>query len=1291
MAPPLTDAQRLLLDGASDEAVVMLDREGRVASWNVGAERIQGYQAAEIVGEHLSRFYPPGDVDAGEPERALAIATEAGRVVDEGWRLRKDGPPFWANVVITALRDASGRLEGFAKVTRDLTQRRAAAAELRRSEERFHYLVDAVTDYAIFMLDPAGHVETWNAGAKATKRYEAAEIIGRHFSVFYTPEDRAARKPELVLETAAREGRYEEEGWRVRRDGSRFWANVVVTALREESGELTGFAKITRDLSEQRAQQEALRGSEERFRLLVEGVEDYAIYMLDPTGHVSTWNSGAAKIKGYQSEEIIGQYYGIFFTPEHRREGHPETELETAASTGRFEEEGWRVKKDGSRFWANVVVTAVRNASGELLGFAKVTRDLTMARAAEETARELIRVQTARATAQEAEGRLREERERYMALSHRLEVILEGVADGITVQDASGGLIFANTAAARFCGAASAEELLRATPAEISARFELLDEQGRAFDPRELPGRKVLGGLPSATSLLRIRDRISGKEPWALVRASAVKDADGRTELAVNIWHDVSEDRRREERDRHLARATVTLSSSLDYELTLSNLAGLLAPGLADWCSIHLLEGEQLKHVGLAHVDPAKVALAHEFEKKYPPDLGRSRGIGHVLRTGESALYAEIPEELLAQEDLDAERLQFIRAVGMKSVILVPIRVGDRISGTMSLISAEGGRVYDRHDVALAEEIGRRAGTSIENARLYAAEKKARAHLELVARAGEALAGTLDYEETLRTVVGISLPALADFAFFDVVEGAEVRRIAAAHEDAEVGALLRSTLWLRSERRDKNLCALSSGELGIHPQIDDAWMLDVATGPEHLDLLRRVHLCSMVTVPLRSRGELLGALTLCYGKSGRHHTPDDAKLAEELARRASVAVIQARLYEQAQAAVTRAEEASRVKDEFLATVSHELRTPLNAILGWASLLGDPSTKAPLAKGIDVIHRNAKAQAKIVDDILDVSRIITGRLRLEIGPVDLVMIVRDAIEVVRPSADAKALAIEFTSPPEPCVVIADPDRLQQVVWNLLSNAVKFTDAGGNIRIAVERALATLVLSVADTGRGIDPAFLPYVFEPFKQADGSTTRRVGGLGLGLAIVRHLVELHGGQAHAHSAGVGAGATFSIALPVRAVVPALREAERSPSRASGRGAPSARSLAGVRLLVVDDEPDARDLVQAVLERAGGKVATAASASEGFALLQELRPDVLVSDIGMPGEDGYAFMRRIRTLAPAKGGAIPSVALTAYTRSEDKEKALSVGFTAHIGKPVDPADLLATVASLAMRPRLAR
>ena len=508
--------------------------------------------------------------------------------------------------------------------------RTAAAIDVSWSEYRA--LVEQVEDYAMFVLDLAGHVLTWNRGAQRIKGYAAADIIGKHFSTFYPSEDKAAGKPERELEVALAHGHVEDEGWRLRQDGTRFWAFVSITLLRDDSGTARGFAKVTRDLTERRNAQEELRRSEERFRLLVDGVFDYAIYMLDPQGIVTTWNRGAQRIKGYDASAIIGRNFSLFFSEEDRAAGRPRRELEIAAREGHFEEEAWRIRADGSRFWANVIVTPLHDDHGKLLGFSKVTRDLTTRKAAED--------------------------------------------------------------------------------AERAAR---------------------------------------------------------NAEMAVKEAH--------------------------------------------------------------------------------------------------------------------------------------------------------------------------------------------------------------------------------------------------------------------------------------------------ATG--------------------------------------------------------------------------------RLKDEFLATVSHELRTPLNAILGWSSLLTARRDEALLEKGLDVIQRNAKAQSKIIEDILDVSRIITGKLRMEMKPVDLVAIINDASEAVRPSAAARDIEVSLHYADESWLLVGDAERLQQVMWNLLSNAVKFNVTGGYVRVKLVREAGLLSVAVEDGGKGIEPEFLPDVFDRFKQADGSTTRRHGGLGLGLAIVRHIVELHGGRVAVTSAGPDLGSTFTFSLPVRATLP--------------------------------------------------------------------------------------------------------------------------------------------------------
>ncbi len=396
------------------------------------------------------------------------------------------------------------------------------------------------------------------------------------------------------------------------------------------------------------------------------------------------------------------------------------------------------------------------------------------------------------------------------------------------------------------------------------------------------------------------------------------------------------------------------------------------------------------------------------------------------------------------------------------------------------------------------------------------------------------------------------------------------------------------------------------------------------------------------------------------------------------------------LWESERAARSEVERASRIKDEFLATLSHEIRTPLNAILGWTHILGKGGRPPDeMERGLAVIERNAKAQAQIVADLLDMNRIMNGKVRLNMQRINVAEVIRAAIDTCTPAADAKGVKIQLDCDPSIGLVSGDPERLQQVFWNLLSNAVKFSSKGERVIVTTQHARSLLEISVIDTGDGIDAKFLPYVFDRFRQADGSTTRRHGGLGLGLAIVKQLVEMHGGSVRARSGGRDKGSTFIVTLPVAAhfgepsvQMPAVSMlASREISARESR-----ESISGVKVLVVDDDADARDLVRRLLEAGGAKVSIAASAAEAVEVLQRERPDVLVSDIGMPGEDGYSLMKRVRALTADAGGKTPAIALTAYARTEDRMNSLRAGFQYHVAKPLEPLELMVVVASAARR-----
>jgi signal transduction histidine kinase/ActR/RegA family two-component response regulator len=408
--------------------------------------------------------------------------------------------------------------------------------------------------------------------------------------------------------------------------------------------------------------------------------------------------------------------------------------------------------------------------------------------------------------------------------------------------------------------------------------------------------------------------------------------------------------------------------------------------------------------------------------------------------------------------------------------------------------------------------------------------------------------------------------------------------------------------------------------------------------------------------------------------------------AEELSRGEAEREQLLRWEQEARAA---AEAANRTKDEFLAVLSHELRTPLNAVYGWARLLQAGQVRDEEAqRALDAIVRNANAQVQLIDDLLDVSRVVSGKMRLDVRLVELRAVIEGALDAVRPAAEAKAIRLESVLDPRAGPITGDPDRLQQVVWNLLMNAVKFTPKGGRVQIHLQRVNSHVEIVVSDTGQGIVPDVLPFVFERFRQADSSSTRGHGGLGLGLALVRHLVELHGGSVAAHSPGEGQGATFIVRLPLTIADLTTGPMPRlHPTAATMEALPQALRLDGLRVLVVDDDWDALELESSILRGAGAAVRTCLSAPEALAVLQEWRPDVLVSDIGMPGEDGFALIRNVRALGSDQGGNTPAVALTAYGRTQDRMLSLSAGFNMHVPKPVDPGELATIIASVAARP----
>lgn len=594
------------------------------------------------------------------------------------------------------------------------------------------------------------------------------------------------------------------------------------------------------------------------------------------------------------------------------------------------------------------------------------------------------------------------------------------------------------------------------------------------------------------------------------------------------------------------------------------------------------------------------------------------------------------PEEYL-------NRIAEIEASAEKSADLLELQDGRQIERYSEPISIEGaavGRVWSFRDVTV------------------------RAQADLVSRR---LAAIVDNSDD--AIVGKDLSSIIT----SWNQGAQ--RIFGYTAEEMIGTSIKRLIPAdRQDEEDKILAGLRRGE-----RFDHFETIRVTKDGRELHV-------SLTISPIKdARGNIVGA-----SKIARNIT--DRKLAEAALNAAQAAAEaanaeKARLLESERLARAEAERASRIKDEFLATLSHELRTPLNAVLGWSTILrGRENLDQEMTQALETIDRNARIQGQIIEDLLDMSRIISGKVRLDVQPLDLPGILLEAVDTMRASASTKGVRLQTVIDPLDATILGDPNRLQQIFWNLLSNSIKFTPKHGRIQVLLQRVNSHVEVSVIDTGEGISPDFLPYIFNRFQQADASTTRRYGGLGLGLAIVKNLVELHGGTVRAKSGGVGKGATFIVSLPLTVFHPPPDQGERDhpKSKALGLPVPPTISLEGIRILAVDDDTDARSLLKVLLGSAGATVYLASSAKEGMEQLLSKSVDVLICDIGMPETDGYALMRQIRTLDDPQKREIAAVALTAYARLEDRMAAIKAGFQNHLPKPVEPAELLAVVSSLA-------
>ncbi len=858
----------------------------------------------------------------------------------------------------------------------------------------------------------------------------------------------------------------------------------------------------------------------------------------------------------------------------------------------------------------------------------------------------------------------------------RLAAIVQSSDDAIVSKDLTGTITSWNAGAERLFGYTAVEAIGR--PVRMLIPSDRQDEEDRILESVRT-GHVV---APFDT----LRGTKGGRLIDVSVAVSPIYDERGQIVGASTITRDISARKRMEGELHELQQRLMTLVAASGSILASPDVDSVLSASLEVARGAFAADGYAVWRVGAegAWTIVRSAGVSDEFARRV---AGSS---------GESATDVVPFTEPLVVEDVTAEPLvahlrdEYARA-GVASMIVYPLTVRGARTATMVFYSRARQRYRDI-DVRVGGALANLVGASLTAAELYQQEQRLRAESEraqrqaaFLAEAGAVLASSLDYEDTLARVARLAVPAIGDWCAVDVLDDRNrLQRLAVAHVDPAKVALaqaLQERYPADPEAPHGVHAALRTGSPTFMSIIPKALVEASARDDEHRRLLETLNLASYMCVPLLAHGRAFGVLTFVSSESGREYTEADVRFAQELAARASLAVENARAYD-------RAREANRLKDEFLATLSHELRTPLNAVLGYARMLR-LGTIAPAraASALEVIERNATSLRQIIEDVLDVSRIVAGRLRLNVEPVDLPAILHDALATVMPAATAKGVNLEAVIDPISASVSGDSDRLQQIVWNVLSNAIKFTPRGGKVQLRLTRVNSHVEITVSDTGQGIDPAFLPYVFEHFRQADATFAREHGGLGLGLGIAKQLTELHGGRIAAHSDGPGRGATFVVSLPLM-IVHERAAAGRRDHPSSDRQAPgmdAAPSLHGIHVLAVDDEEDSLRLLQAALEQSGARVTTAASAAAAIELLRARVPDVLIADIGMPDMDGLQLIRAVRQMeAPVR--QVPAAALTAYARPQDRVTSLASGFQMHLVKPIDPVELVVAVAALAPR-----
>ncbi|WP_373536527.1 PAS domain S-box protein [Microcoleus sp.] len=1087
----------------------------------------------------------------------------------------------------TAIRNQQGEVTKVVGFTSDITKRKQAETALRDRETRLQLILDSAKDYSIFTLDTGGHFTSWNAGSERLLGYSEAEIVGQHGRIIFTPEDSAARKPELEMHLALTEGKAENECWHLRKDGSRFWGSGLVMPLRDAAGDVQGFLKIMQDKTERRQIEAALRQSENRYRTLADAVPQL-MWINTADGRLDFCNQHWQSYTGMIPElPLTVPVLELFHHEDLPAVVATRTQAIQAGESYEFE---CRVRRfDGSYRWHLARLVPVKDSRGKVLQWVGIGIDIDDRKQAEES--------------------LAESDRRFRFLAESLPHLIWNV-------DTAGKLRFANQKWSEYLGMSyekaaqnNWESLVPPSDlAESLARWEECQITGEVYQVE-----------------FRLRRASDQMERWHLSRAVPIRDGLDQIVEWIGTNTDIHDRKKAQLNEQFLSGLELRLlqgsnAAEMLWEAT-SSLGEYLQVDRCIWYEIDTAAGVAMVERDWHRPGLASIAGTYQISDFKTPELTNLCMANQPLVISDIANYPDT-----------ASLVDNYGGLGIRALVDVPCLQGGRWVAVLA-VTSQAVRCWQIDEVSLVQEMVARLWTAILHARtlqdLHESEDRFRALADNIAQLAwmtDATGWIFWYNQRWFDYTGTTTEQMQGWGWQQVHHPEHVDRVVAKlRRCIETGELWEDTFPIRAKDGSYR------------------WFLSRA-------------------VPVRDeKGNLL--------RWCGTNTDITDRLEAEAERE--------RLLALEKAAREEAEQANRVKDEFLAVLSHELRTPLNPIMGWAKLLqSNVLTPQKQRYALETIERNAKLQTQLIEDLLDVSRILQGKVSLNIVPVDLAEAIDSAMETVRLSAQVKSIQINAQFAPNVGRVLGDGGRLQQVVWNLLSNAVKFTPAGGKIDIALDRVDTDAQISVTDTGKGIEPDFLPYVFDYFRQADSTYTRKFGGLGLGLAIVRHLVELHGGTVISDSAGEGKGATFTVKIPLMPVQPPTIPAASAPPEKSF-------NLSGIRVLAVDDDADARDLVVFLLEDCGASVTAVSNATDALAALIVSLPDLLLSDIGMPDTDGYMLLRQVRALPAEQGGLVPAIALTAYAGEIDYRQALAAGFQRHLSKPLEPDKLLQTMLDL--------